>query len=485
MPYVAMAALSDLAAAPKCAIKNALRSVLGKIGEAIRTFLKAAIKSAICKGVSALTGIPLSCKPPQKVQDPSSDILATKEIVYDPIARCVSLGVLNKTVAGILNIVRTQGRDGGPAFVQNWRNFQLDAQYRGEDIFRSSLAGANLCDYFGKDLKKTFGAQNTRPLSKVNTRAGNLDSFAARQNCTLPEGFNIDNYKKDFSKNGGWEAWSRLLEPQNNFYGSYFQALDEAKIQRSIEEQGDLNEALSGRGFTSVRGSTAQDSCQIAGANGRCLVYKDIKQPGSILSDSVSTTIEKELEWVVSSDELNELLVDVSERLVLRLGNLLAPDKEVPVEILGEEIGGQFEGGPLPEDPEETSPPSGGGAEPPADALQKHPDKSGVVAEAKQEAEETGIVYSRNSPECPDRFEITKRAAWKLRGEGAGLLSKTSGNNCQGYSVDLIIYPDGYIYDILNGTAPDGNGPAWIPAGCGPSGGNGTCPDLYRQAISP
>lgn len=57
-------------------------------------------------------------------------------------------------------------------------------------------------------------------------------------------------------------------------------------------------------------------------------------------------------------------------------------------------------------------------------------------------------------------FEITKRVAWALRGEGAGLLAKPDGNNCQGYAVDIVCYPDGRIFDML-GSSGETNDPAW------------------------
>ena len=62
-------------------------------------------------------------------------------------------------------------------------------------------------------------------------------------------------------------------------------------------------------------------------------------------------------------------------------------------------------------------------------------------------------------------FEITKRVAWALRGQGAGLHHKPAGNNCQGFSVDFIILNNRAI-DILrdaggeNGPAFDDHGPA-------------------------
>lgn len=74
-------------------------------------------------------------------------------------------------------------------------------------------------------------------------------------------------------------------------------------------------------------------------------------------------------------------------------------------------------------------------------------------------------------------FDITKHVAWLLKGEGAGLLVKTSGNNCEGYATDIIAYPDGRIFDILiDGGAS--NGPSWNPDGT-------VDPSRYHVAIDP
>lgn len=74
-------------------------------------------------------------------------------------------------------------------------------------------------------------------------------------------------------------------------------------------------------------------------------------------------------------------------------------------------------------------------------------------------------------------FQITKRVAWRLRDEDAGLLSKPAGNNCEGYSVDVVAYRDGQIYDVL-ADAGNGNGPLWNDAGR-------VDPGRWRPAIDP
>lgn len=60
-------------------------------------------------------------------------------------------------------------------------------------------------------------------------------------------------------------------------------------------------------------------------------------------------------------------------------------------------------------------------------------------------------------------FAITKAVAWKLQTEGVGLLSKPSGNNCDGYSVDFLTYQDGSGVDILS-DAGGANGAGWDPS---------------------
>ncbi len=440
----------------------------------------------------------------------------TKEFGLDLVARVIARTLLNKMVSGLITKIQTGGEGGKPAFVQNWRNFQTDAQYRGEDVFRSILAGTKLCGYFEKDIKGLFKAGNELKSLGQNLRVDNFDPFKLRTNCTMPSNFNIANYQKDFAGNGGWNAWSRMLEPQNNYYGALFGSLDEAARQRNLEAQAGAQEAQAGSGYTSIRGACKN---QLAGtvqegptqpSQARCTFMGKVFTPADLLGKTAASTIDKDLSWLVTSDELSEVVINVITASINRLANLAtskaandyatAPEVRDPTQdnykacinscnALGADSPdyqactlqcSRDTGAPIPEPIPPTEPPPGGAeVPPPADALTKHSDKSGVVSAAKQELIKEGMTFSVSSPECPDRFAITKRAVQKI-GEGAGYLDKPGGNNCEGKAVDIIAYPDGYIYDILSGSAADGNGPMWSPTGCGPTGGNGTCPDRYR-----
>jgi hypothetical protein len=75
-------------------------------------------------------------------------------------------------------------------------------------------------------------------------------------------------------------------------------------------------------------------------------------------------------------------------------------------------------------------------------------------------------------------FEITKRVAWILRGEGAGLLHKNPGQNqCAGVGVDVVIYQDGRLFDILTDSG-GANGPVWHQI-------ESVSPSLWRPPVDP
>jgi hypothetical protein len=120
--------------------------------------------------------------------------------------------------------------------------------------------------------------------------------------------------------------------------------------------------------------------------------------------------------------------------------------------------------------------------DPPGDAATKHGNHKAEVEAARQELIDEGKQFPEPgaTDECY-RFEIVKRAVARIgedpAGQQAGFLAKNPGqNNCNGFGVDVIAFPDGYIYDVLQGDPSDAN---WLPVPCGTRETNGTCPDKY------
>lgn len=97
-----------------------------------------------------------------------------------------------------------------------------------------------------------------------------------------------------------------------------------------------------------------------------------------------------------------------------------------------------------------------------APALAQHPDHTDIVTQAKADLASVGTDFK----DCGG-FQIVLLAAWRLKGEGAGLLDKPNGSHCEWplnssnfYASDIIAYPDGHHYDVL-GSSGELNIPAW------------------------
>ncbi len=258
-----------------------------------------------------------------------TDAVPVRIVVDDPFAeheafehpedekvRILARETLTEVQKQVLENIRTSGRDGGPVFVQNWRQFLQTGQYRGEDVFRAILADAafgnnpTICPHLRQSLANAFNAKV--PVTGFNPakyRTDSLQYFKIENRCTLPSNFDIEAFKKDFSK-GGWAAWARLMEPRNNFFGLLANATAELGKQRAFEEQLDRSEAESGDGFLSKR-----SSCKGDAPNRTCLVLGEIKTPGKILGASVQRSIDEDLSWLTSSDAMAELSADVAKEL--------------------------------------------------------------------------------------------------------------------------------------------------------------------------
>ncbi len=252
-----------------------------------------------------------------------------KEVLKDVAARCGARVVLNSSIKSILNVARDKGRDGGSTFVRNFRNFITGGQYRGENILRGILANTQLCGYLSRDIQDIFGVTKKDKISLKgqNIRVNDLDPFTLRAKCSLSEKFDLEKFRGDFTGNGGWATLTRMLQPENNIYGTLLQSLNELEKQKAVEVASDLNEYQAGRGYTSVRGNSASDSCLVKAGNGKCLFYADVKTPASAIADSVAATVQQELAWITNVDELNELVVNATSVLLNRLLDLGNPNE--------------------------------------------------------------------------------------------------------------------------------------------------------------
>ena len=88
--------------------------------------------------------------------------------------------------------------------------------------------------------------------------------------------------------------------------------------------------------------------------------------------------------------------------------------------------------------------------------------------------EVVGCVHAAINPShtVEGAFEVTKRVAWLLRGDGVGLLKKDGGENIVtwngiSFAAARIVYPNGHLFKILS-DVPGTNGPGWSDEGVDP-----------------
>jgi hypothetical protein len=112
------------------------------------------------------------------------------------------------------------------------------------------------------------------------------------------------------------------------------------------------------------------------------------------------------------------------------------------------------------------APAPGGGGGSGGGSGSSHPNYASLVAQAKADLITAGV--SLVGP-CGG-FEIVKRAVQYIAASdpAVGLLDKPTGNNCGGYSVDIICFNDGVIYDVLFDSG-GANTPQWNFAGVVPT----------------
>jgi len=253
-----------------------------------------------------------------------------KEFIIKPLVRKLANALENKLVNSINGLVSGLIQK-TPSFIQNWRNYTLDSQARGNDIFRSVLADARLCPYFKTNLQTAFGADKYIGfLSSANinkTSISGLPSFRDLTNCTLPANLNIDTFKTDFVKGGGWDTWNKLIQPQNNFFGVYSLALGEQAMQMQTEKESARDYSIAGQGFLGQKlgnGGAIPNGCTgstLAGGAGRCIWFGKEVTPPKFLGDLSEKSLETKIGRVGYGQELTDVVFDLITAVINTLSN--------------------------------------------------------------------------------------------------------------------------------------------------------------------
>jgi len=452
-PVKAASAGSVIAQAGGCVGSAALSSWLSGVIDTGLKALQDKIKKIANKYVQGLLGNLvegfLSARVPTSGQDQSQlSFFQNKYYRDDVIARCIARQILDNITNNTATIIKTRGRDGGSAFVTNWTKFLTQAQYRGENIFRAELSTAQLCGYLNDGIKKSFGVDPKKKTSLAgqNTRTDSAQPFSLAAKCTMPAGWTPQKYQQDFAGNGGWDAFSRMLEPQNNAWGLAALSQNEITKQRALQQSADTNQAIAGRGYTGISGNGKADSCKIKGPTGECLVYKDIKTTGDYLANSTAAAIGAEYSWLTTAQGLNTVIENITQNMINRLfdqsdntGGTVTAAQNAPVSEI-----------PIPtstSEPTDTSTPT-----PTVPSTPPGTEPASLLADLQAERAKYG------TPMSPTELgKLLNAVAWKNQAIGWALLGKSSGTNCPApngalVSCDFLIHQPTLLgYDVLIG----------------------------------
>lgn len=274
--------------------------------------------------------------------------------IIQPLVRALAV-ILENQLLNKMNSLTRGISSGSPNFITNWRNNVLSAQGRGNDIFRSVLAGSNVCPYFKNKLLAAFGAQQylgSLQKSKVgqyaiDTFVPGLPSFQQTANCsfnaTADPKLNIANFKANFS-NGGWSAWNQLIKPQNNFFGAYNLALGEQQKQISTESGANQQQNIANQGFLANKLGTIPDALgkilpfangcilKVPGTN-RCIYEGKTVTPGNVLQQETGHTIQQQIQMLTNVQSPTDIVQFLTNLVVVRLSNQIT-------NLLGLELNG-------------------------------------------------------------------------------------------------------------------------------------------------
>lgn len=246
--------------------------------------------------------------------------LVRKELTEDPNERRSageSLNLVSQTI--IRDVLKVVGREEDPenteTFVENWRNFRLGGQSRGEELGRGILylatngdPSSNLDPILCRHIRESQAFQALQPRevpglkeSGLNRRVDSIQDYLVTAKCDPLVEENYETFTTDFSAGGGWEMFRRLLQPKNNIYGAYSSALDELNKQRSVEERADLQEVSSSRGYLGKR------QCLSLGQSGQCVIWSDINVPANLAVEALGVILNQNLGFIADADEKGEL----------------------------------------------------------------------------------------------------------------------------------------------------------------------------------
>jgi len=289
--------------------------------------------------ISLLTGIggvALFKPKPARAVIPVTDWLQhAKEYILDTALRVLAKMAVQKMVSDISQWARGGFRDDNQPFaVTNWNQYLKDAINVGSSIFINEFGLTELCLPFRDILGRRLG------LGALNMYLPTYQYYAT---CTIED---IVENAEEFWKNPsiamyGWGSWTALSQPQNNIYGSFLLGAERrAELEEEAREAKKTEATVSGGyksdvictktdvqlcmdncsrtiGEDEPEFQVCIDNCEKA-SPGIC-IQEQLKTTGSEIHATIEKALGSEIDWLISADEIAELLGAFITGVITRL----------------------------------------------------------------------------------------------------------------------------------------------------------------------
>lgn len=272
-----------------------------------------------------------------------------KEFVIDTIVKSMAKTFMRQMIRDITRWAAGGFRDENQPFaITNWSEYFKTAVNVGSAMFINKFKLTPLC-YPIRISLEDLG---------FTTYHIYLPSYQMYAACTI--GDIVENVE-DFWENPsigmyGWGTWSALTQPQNNIYGSWLLATEERERLEAEEVEAKTQEATVSGGYQNQVICTKDQeteckqnchhivaeetwemeaclhSCETASL-GICL-QEWTKTTGSEIHEAIKKAIGADADWIISADEISELLgafiTGVTQRLISGFYDYQTPSPAPP-----------------------------------------------------------------------------------------------------------------------------------------------------------
>ena len=187
---------------------------------------------------------------------------------------------------------------GQPIYITNTTQHIQGVTNEAEGLFLYDLnEKANREPIFTQSIKSAITQDSAVNQSDAVRLAQRLKSdFTSEQEFT--------DFTSDFNK-GGWDAWLKIIQPNNNPYGQYMIAQEELGLRKSQAEQNAREEVLAGGGFLPNRVCELWDSLPSTGTTGQkqfCRKWK-VLTPATAQVNQYNQLWGATLDQVINADQ--------------------------------------------------------------------------------------------------------------------------------------------------------------------------------------